>query len=440
LQPQRHTRIPIFLVLQDGNFRTIWYVGILVELSRRLEQLVLSWFILEATGSPFQLALVLVFLNLPRPFLAMFSGIVAERFNRHHILLLVQSINALIAMWLLVLFANSLMQPWHVFLATFLQGAARALEDPSRRTAIFDIVGRERLINAMSMETISNTVGKLIGPILGGVLLSLSGFTGAYGFVLAVHLLALGLLVPLGIPSYESASSHSSSPSLPSELRLRTETEPVWRSLGVAIRFALHSPMLLGVLYITIVMNALVFPAQQFIPAIGRDYLGVGPALVGLLAAGEGFGQLFGAGAMASMRNHQYHGRVFVVGSLIVLVTAVLFVWSPWYALSFVLLTIGGIGQAGFSAMQSSITMLWSPPEMRGRMMGVLSICIGTGTPLGTLEIGAVAAAYDTQWAISANALAGLLLILPILALTSLVWQPSGRPPHARPAGGADAK
>jgi MFS family permease len=182
-------------------------------------------------------------------------------------------------------------------------------------------------------------------------------------------------------------------------------------------------------LYITIVMNALAFPVQQFIPAIGRDHLEVGPALVGLLVAAEGFGQLAAAVVIASTRSLRYHGRVFTLGSLVVLVMAILFVWSPWYVLSFALLTIGGIGQAGFGTMQSTIAMLSAPKEMRGRMMGLLSLCIGVGTPLGTAEIGAVAASFSTQWAISVNALAGLLLLLPALVLTPLVWRPLALPP-----------
>ena len=426
--------MPLLLSFQDSNFRTMWYAGALVELTRRLEQFVLSWYVLVATDSPFQLGLVLVFMNAPRPFLAPFSGIIAERVNRHHILLAAQGVNGLVALAILLLSVVGVVQPWHIFLAIFLQGAARAIEDPSRRTAIFDIVGQRRVINAMSLETINNTTGKLLGPVLGGALLSLTGLPGAYGFVLVAHVLALGMLFTVKIPRFPGAASPAAS-----SISGRTGNDSIWQSLKMAVRYALHSPVLVGLLYITIIMNALGFPIQQFVPVIGKEYLGKGPVLVGLLVASEGFGQLIGALSLASVRNVMHPGRIFVAGSVGLLITAMLFVWSPWYALTFVLLTIGGTGQAGFSAMQSSVTMLSSPPEMRGRMMGVLSICIGAGIPLGALEIGAVASAFHTQWAISINALAGLLLILPAIALTPLVWQPFIPPPppqQAQPPGG----
>ena len=413
MQPLQRSRVPIFLILRDGNFRSLWSAYTLIEIARRLELLVLSWFILQDTDSPLQLGLVLGALYIPRPIFSLFTGAIADRFSRHYILLAAQGLTMLIAAGILILIVSDLLKPWHVFLAVFLQGTAWSLEEPARRTAISDIVGLRRLVNAMSLDLISSTAGKLAGPLLGGVLLYLLGFTGSYGFVLVVHLMALGLLGRVKIPVSQSNEMG----------------EPVWRSLGVAMLYTLHSPMLLGVLYVTFVMNALVFPVQQFIPAIGRDHLGVGPALVGLLVSAEGFGQLFAAGSIASMRIHRHHGRVYVAGALTGLVMAVLFVWSPWYALSFAFLTVSGIGMAGFATMQTSVTMLWSPSEMRGRMMGLLSICIGVGIPLGSLEIGAVASAFSTQWAISVSVLAALLVILPALTLTPLVWKPSGEPP-----------
>ena len=238
------------------------------------------------------------------------------------------------------------------------------------------------------------------------------GGTEAYIFVLTAHLLVLGLLTRVKIPTYEGI----------------VRVESIWRALGEGIRYALHSPTLLGVLYTSMVINALALSAQQFIPAIGRDFLGVGPTVVGLLAASWALGQLLSTGVIASTRDLRYHGRIFIVGSIGLLVMVSLFVWSPWCALSFALLIVVGIGNGGFGAMQGPITMLSAPQEMRGRMMGLLSFCIGVNSPLGTLEIGVVAAAFSTQWAISISALVGLVLLLPAVMLTSLAWKPLDEP------------
>ena len=418
MEPQRRGGSPVSAVLRNADFRLIWWVGTLHEFARRMELLVLSWLILQVTDSYLQLGLVLVFNNLPRPLISLFSGLLADRVNRHRILFAAQLVKTLtVALILYVIaFDFDLLRPWHVFLAITVQGAAKTIEDPSRRTAIMDIVGERRLVNALSLDVISNTAGKIAGPLLGGVLLDTVDFSGAYVVVLAVHTLNLGMVARLQIPLQQTSRLDVS----------------VLRSLGEAIGYAVRSPMLVGLLYVTILMNALAFPVQQFIPAIGRDHLGVGATLVGLLVAAEGFGQLGGAGLMSITRRVRFHGRVFVAGSVAVLALTLIFVWSPWYTLAFVIRAIGGIGQSGFSTMQSTITMLAAPQGMRGRMMGLLSFCIGVGTPLGALEIGALAAVFSIRGAISANAIAGLLLIVPALVFTSLITRPLIQPTPVR--------
>ncbi|MEC8960565.1 MAG: MFS transporter, partial [Chloroflexota bacterium] len=380
------------------------------EFGRRMELLVLSWLILQLTDSYLQLGLILAFNNLARPMISMFTGYIADRFPREKVLLIGQTINVLTAAILLLVIAYdiALIKAWHVFAAVFIQGLTKAIEDPSRRTAIFDIVGQQRLVNALSLDVISNNLGKMAGPVLGGILLDTVGFSGAYSFLLVVHVSNLGLMTRLRIPGYRGPA----------------HIEPVVRSLKIAVGYAWRSPVLIGLFYITIVMNALAFPFQQFIPAIGRDHLEVGVALVGLLVASDGFGQLAGAGIMAIRRDLRYHGRVFVMGSVGVLLIGMIFVWPTWYAVTFVLLTLGGVAQSGFSTMQSAVTMLATPHDMRGRMMGLLSFCIGVGTPLGAFEMGLMASAVSIQWAIALNAFAGLVLLFPAIIFTPLAWKP----------------
>ena len=282
------------------------------------------------------------------------TSIRSIRLNRQRMLIVAETINLASAAILLTLLLLDLIQPWHVFLLALAIGVSKPLEEPCRRTGIMDIVGEGRLVSAMSLEVVNQTTGRMIGPMLGGILIDTVDFTGAYTTLLALHISVMMLLVlRVRIP----------------DVRRYTQREPVWQGLKAAVNYGLHSPMLLGLLYVTFVMNALAFPVRQFIPVVGRDHLHVGATLVGLLVSAEGFGQLVGAGVMAVTRNLQYMGRVYVLGSVAVLAMGMLFAWSPWYALAFGLLTIGGIGQAGFSAMQATITLLTAPQEMRGRML-----------------------------------------------------------------------
>ena len=415
MRPIPGIRGTAFTLMRERDFRVIWSVGILAEFGRRNEILVWSLLLFKVVEAPASyLMLLWVFNNLPRPFVSPIAGYIADRFPRQRIMLLMQAVNLVTVAGLLALMLYSLesLQPWHIFVAAFLQGTTKALEDPSRRTGIFDIVGRERIVNAMSLDVIAQNVGKMIGPVVGGLLIEFSGYPAAYIFLLFVHLDNLWLITRLRIP----------------EAGLRATMPPLWRGMGNAFGFAWKNGILVGMLTITLVMNAWAFPLQQFIPAVGTDLLGVGEALVGLLVAADGFGHLMGAAMIASTRGVRFHGRYFAFGSIIVLLASAAYVWQTWYVAAFALLFVSGLGQAGFSTMQSSIMMLVSPPAMRGQMMGLLSFCIGVANLMGALEIFFVVSILTLQQTISLHALAALCLLLPAIAFTPLIRRPLAQP------------
>ncbi|HEU0020671.1 MAG TPA: MFS transporter [Dehalococcoidia bacterium] len=405
------SHFPALAVLQNRDFRILWTNRAIHEVSRRMELLVLGYLVLELTHSAFQVGLIAVFLNAPRPLLALYAGVIADRLDRRRILVAVHGSFFGIATVLLVLFVTGTIQPWHVFIAMFLQGAGKVLDDPSRRTAIFDLAGQEHVAGAMSLETITNNGGKILGPLVGGFLIAGTGFVGAYAVLTALDLAALLVIVRLRLPRQESAG----------------RPQPrVWHSLREGIGHSLANRMVLGVLCISLVVNGLVFPIQYFIPVIANDLLKVGPTLGGLLGAAEGIGTLVGALMIGMRTDIRYHGRLFVAGALVVALAVTLVAWSPWFVVSFALLLLGGIAQAGFSTMQSTILLLASLPEMRGRTIGALGLVNGLGHLVGGYEIGVIASGLGIGVAIGLNAGAGLLLILPVIILTPLVRQPVG--------------
>jgi len=263
----------------------------------------------------------------------------------------------------------------------------------------------------MSLETITNNWGKILGPLAGGILIAWADFTGAYAVIVAFDLAALLLMIGMRLPHRTQGSSSEMS---------------MWQSLREGIEHSLGNRMVFGVLCMSLIVNALVFPIQYFIPVIANDLLLVGPVLGGLLGSAEGIGTLIGASIIAMKRDIRYQGRLFAGGALIVALAVMLVAWSPWFALSFALLLLGGFGQAGFSTMQSTILLLASQPEIRGRVMGAQGTVNGLGHLIGGSEIGAIASAFGIGLAIGINAGAGILLILLVIVLTPLVRRPVG--------------
>ena len=420
---------PMLEVLGNPRFRAIWYVVNVAELTRWMELLVTSVLVYSLTDSSLMLGLVLGFENLPRPIFSPFTGIIADRFDRKKIWFCALAIKAGAGVALFVLLLTGQIAPWHVFAAMLLQGVSRALEDPARRTAIFDIVGERRVVNALSIDSVSGTVGRMVGPFIGGFFVEhiaylwphYPGYTWAYILVVAMHIASMALAIRVRIPRVER------------EWRV----EPIWNSLGDAVRAAFNHRQLLGMLFITIMINGLAFPARQFVPAIGRDHLGVGETLVGVLAAAESVGQLVTAVVLASVGTVRYHGRIFAAGAFSVMITSAIFIWLPWYGATFAILVLSGIGLSCFGTMQGAITMRSAPPEMRGRMVGLQSLCIGIGTPPGVLLMGwlgdRIGGIGGIQTSITLLALSCIAVSLPALFLTPLITRPSDPPPQTAP-------
>jgi len=400
--------MPAFALLGDRNFLMIWISKSIHEMSRRMELLVLGYLILKLTGSAFHVGLISVFLNGPRPVLSLYAGHIADRLNRRLILIIVHSAYLLSAVMILVALATDHIGHWFIFGTILFQGTAKVMDDPSRRTAILDLSGEARLANAMSLETINNNAGKIIGPLLGGILIAVTGFIGAYAVIAILDIVALVLMIKLRLPS-------------------RTRNErldlPVWGSLLQGIQYSIRNRMVLGVLAVSLVMNGLVFPIQYFIPVIASEVLSVSTVLGGILGSADGIGNLIGASMIAMKRNIQRHGILFIGGALVIGIAVTLVAWSPWFIVSFALLLVGGWGQAGFSTMQATIVLLASHQELRGRTQGAQGLVNGLGHLIGGYEIGAIASAFGITLAIGLNAGVGIVLLIVLAIITPLVKQ-----------------
>ena len=402
----RISNAPVFVVLQDRNFQRLWAARWIHEISRRMELIVLGYLILELTDSAFQVGLISVFLNGPRPPLALVAGMLADRLDRWRILATIHTIYLALASCLLVLLILDLVEPWHVFLIVLAQGTAKVLDDPTRRASLFDIAGQDRIAHAMSLETMTNNGGKILGPIAGGLLVQFYGFTGAFIVLVALDLVSAVLIWRMRLPERSM---------------LIVRDTAFFAGIRSGISHSFSDKFVLGVLTISLVMNGMVLPLQYFIPVIATDVLMVGPALGGLLGAADGIGAFVGAMIIATRRNYSFHGRYFAFGAIIVAVGVVAVAWSPWFLVSFLVLFTAGVGQSGFSTMQSTILMLSTAPEMRGRIMGSQGLVNGLGHLIGGFEIGAIAQAFTISLAIGLNAGIGLLLIAPVMILTPLI-------------------
>ena len=389
----------------------MWAAGGLDNTGRWMDVVVMGLLVLELTDSAFQVALLFVFRWVPMLAFALISGMVADRANRWAIMMVSRMVAVTTTGAVLVLVLADAVEPWHVFIASFFLGGLFVLEFPSRRSLIYDLVGSDRIVSAMSLETISMTLGRFMGPFLAGLLIELTDFSGTYIVLMVVYIVAFVLiLVMKGRGPVRAPSPYA-----------------FWSTVSRGFKYSLNNSVIRSVLLITLIMNAMAFSVESLFPVVAKNHLGVGPGLTGILISAQAIGSLAAASVIASLAVIRYHGRIFALGLVLQLISLLFFALSPWYPVSFLMLMLAGLGAAGYSTMQSTIILISSEPEMRGTALGMLGQCIGVAA-VGGLAVGVVANYFSAQAAVAMSVSLGLLLLIPVLSFSPLLRRPISPP------------
>jgi MFS family permease len=347
------------------------------------------------TNSAWDLGIVFALRWLPLLMFGVAGGAVADRVDRRWVLIGAQAMGLLVCVGTAALLALGRFDFGLAALATFLLGLQWAVDWPTRRALIPDLVGRELTINAVALEAVSQNLSRIIGPLLAGVLIAYFSPAAAFAFMAGLYLVEIVLLkaMPLKARPGQAVAGGSMLRYLADGFSKLRASEPI-----------------LGVLLVSLCMNVMVFPYQQLLPVFARDELHVDPIGLGALGAAVGVGAMIGAMAIASSKRMPMSGRLFWVGSCLMCLCLVGFAASGSFGLALVLLALTGLGHSAYSSLQTTIVLSSSTDQLRGRAMGALTLAIGC-TPIGSLEIGALSSAFGAPVAVGLNAGLGALLV-----------------------------
>jgi MFS family permease len=383
------------------DFWRLWFVGLVVFTARWLETVAVGVVVYQRTGSAFLVAMTTMLRLLPMGLFGVFLGALAERFDRRRTLIGVVILMGMTSAVLAVLAAAGRLEVWHLALASFINGCGWATDNPVRRMMMGEVVGREQMGTAMSLDVGANNATRMFGPTVGGLLLATVGIEGV--FALSVLMYSAATVAAFRVRSR-----------IP-----RTLTSSAFLTrIAEGLSIVRTDTRLIGTLTVTIIYNVFAWPFTSMIPVIGRDRLMLGPEGVGVLASLDGVGAFAGALLLAVWLTPRWYGRAYVGGVVLYMIMLIVFaaVASPVTAGAALLLT--GLGGAGFSTMQATLVYLAAPPEMRSRILGVLSVCIGTG-PIGFVWLGCLADAIGANYATAVTGVVGLLA----LAVTWPLWR-----------------
>ena len=389
-------------LLGEPDFRRLWVVGLVVFSVRWLEMLAVAVFAYQRTGSSFIVALLTMLRMLPMAMFGALIGAAAERVERRTALVLVMMLMLLCSIALALLAWSGALEIWHIALASFISGLTWTTDNPVRRTMIGEVVGPERMSAAMSIDVGANNASRMLGPTVGGILLATLGIGGAFAVSVAGYLVAA--MVALRVRHRNTA--------------LPSSAAGVLERMIEGLLLVRRDPRLSGTMVITVIYNTFGWPFTSMIPVIGQDNLGLGAAGIGLLASMDGVGAFCGAIVIAFCAKPPHFARLFIGGVAVYLLMLPVFALAPAPSLAGFGLLLTGLANSGFSIMQATLVYLAAPPEMRSRVFGVLSVCIGIGM-IGFLHLGWLASMIGATWAIVIIGVEGLVAML----LTCRWWR-----------------
>ncbi|MBS0518831.1 MAG: MFS transporter [Proteobacteria bacterium] len=380
-------------LLASADFLRLWLVGAFANAMRWLELLASGLFAYEATGSALAVTAVVAARQLPQLLFGAFAGAVSEAVDRKLIVMLALIVPACVSATLATLATMGQLALWHVALGNLLSGSMWATEMSTRRRMVGEIAGPHRIVPAIALDSTTSAATRMIGPLLGGLAFEWLHMKGAYTVTAFVQF--AGAFAMAGLTHTQT-------------------TRPLalgrlFRDVAEGLAFARTKSVLLLVFGITIVTNAFAFAYSSLVAPLGLGEFGVSPSLVGLLAAAEPAGALLG-GLLIAMGIVRMDRRLtFAGGAALFMCALIAMALSPSYWLALAVMVVGGFGTAGFGNMQSTLMLTEAPPEMRSRLMGIVTVCIGTN-PLGVLLIGAISDRIGPRDAVVVMAAMGLVL------------------------------
>ena len=390
--------------LKHRNFALLW-TGLLISMvGSQMQQWALFWHISQLSKDPIAVSVVGAVRFVAVFCFSLFGGLVADRYNRRNILFFTQSTALLVALILGVLTLTGTIQLWHIYLLTGIQAISMAFDLPARQALVPNLVPRDILPSAFSLQSIAFNTGAIVGPALSGVVIGYLGQEAAY-FINALSFLAVivALMLLTGVHHQKS--------------EIRTGLRAALSDIRDGIQFIRHQPLILSSMILDFVATFF-SSANTLLPYFSQNVLHVGEVAYGWLASAQSIGAVT-VGLVASQYNRIRRQGPLLLGAVVAFgLATILFGLARVYALVFLALILIGAADSVSTIIRNTIRQLITPDSLRGRMTSINQIFFMGGPQLGEIEAGAVAKFFGVPFAIVSGGMGAILGAL----LVASVW------------------
>jgi len=373
---------PRFAALRNPTFRLYWLATVSSALGDISEAVVRNWLVWELTQSPFWLGIANFCHWLPFSFLCLHAGVWADRVDNRKLVRLSEFfyLTSAVIMGLLVLAGN--IQLWMVLALLILHGTGGGMSQPSRMVLVHNMVGKEALLNAISLSSSARHSLQVIGPPLAGLALVSIGVGWAYLIIGALFLpLILTLTTMLFVETPRAAKGESPS---------------AWQSLKEGFQYARSNPVPLSLLALAATPAILVGSSfQSMLPYFAARVFGMGAAGYSFLLAATGVGAIVGALGLSCLRSVTHKGAMVLGFTLAYAIFIIAFAYFSWYVpvgVASLILVAYGLSFVIHQASINTLLLIVAPEAVRGRVMGLYSMSvfglqIFNGPVVGTLAV-----------------------------------------------------
>jgi MFS family permease len=354
-----------FTSLAIPNYRR-YFAGQLVSLSGNWMQVVAEmWLVLSLTNSPLAVGVTSALQFVPMLLFGAFGGLAADRLPKRSLLIVTQALMALPALALWAVTATGAVTPALVFALVFARGAVNAFDNPARQSFVMEMVGAERVVSAVGLNSVLIHSARIVGPALAGVIIATVGVQLCF----LVNAASFGAMI-VALRAMD-----------PDELEPAPPATREPGALRAALRYVVRTPELAIPLAMMAVVGTLGFNFQVILPLLARFTFDGGATTYTALAVAMAVGSV--AGALASGARGRVGPAVLIAASLGFGVLAALAALAPSLPLEMLVLVPLGAASVTFAAGVNSSLQLAVEPSMRGRVMALYSVVFLGSTPIG---------------------------------------------------------
>ncbi|MFC1886030.1 MFS transporter [Thermodesulfobacteriota bacterium] len=387
--------------LKRSDFR-FYFFGMLGNMfAINMQMIVRSLLLYRLTRSAMVLGLVALFHALPMVFLSLFGGVIADRLSKKHVLIVGHIFLAIVALVIALSLDFGWMSAenqgsWKIIIvASVFQGVIVGLVMPSRQSIIPELVGGERLMNAVALNMFGMNIARIMAPAIAGFIVDVTGFAAIYYIMTGLYIIA-GVLF-MWLPRLNIQT---------------TETKTVLSDLISGLQYARRDKTILLLLVFALIAICLSMHYMFLMPIFTDDILKVGATGMGTLMSLSGIGAIISSIILASLPNKK-RGVMLLFTSMLMGFSLIGFSCSSSYFPAMVMIVFVGMGQAGRATLANTLLQYYVADEYRGRVMSIYITEFGLRS-IGVFLAGLLAEKIGVQWSVGGSAFILVLISLGV--------------------------